>query len=85
MSTIKTQVLLQIDYVHFVLDSDAAFRVFEALSSGSCYRKSTDWVKDEEGNGSAVSKLTKATGMVQLHSIVEEDFAIWRLAGESDK
>ncbi len=76
------KVKVQIGYNCYVMDEGPAFALFRAMNGTTIERFDTTYDSDTK---TARHKVTpQESGFITLHSVSDDDYAIWKLAGVSE-
>lgn len=78
-----SKVLLKIGYTELIIDEKEGFALFTAINGKKMYERHNKWVKNENGSSFTLYHV-KPFEDVTLRVVADEDFAVWKLAGESE-
>jgi hypothetical protein len=79
------KLMLRVGYTELVMDSENAWKVFDALTKANVLRKDTRYVKDEAGKSTGVDYVEPYSGKIALCGVDAAEFAMWKLAGENNE
>ena len=80
-----SKAILSINYTDIVMDIDTAVHMYRLLNKETIWRHETYWTTDDNGKNTEMHKVTPMNYDVKLRGVSDEDFAVWKIAGEVNK
>lgn len=75
------KVKVKVGYTDYIMDDSAAWALFKAMNGSGVERLESSYSSETKTSTQYIKSVDE--GFISLHSVAEEDYAMWKLAGAS--